>query len=224
MRFLSTHSIILLTEFKVLPRKTPGDKAVDDGTLDFENTVIGERDESKLLIEYNTVRRGRKDPNKNIRGDRVQKRYPELVDFNDAKSVNKLNGWRGQIFRRNFPEVFRKKCNHAWLQAEVDTVLKLVSALLASGKGWTWASLAKSYNSKMAGQLQKAGEKLVKGGNRKADILKEDRQAPRRTGVSIQGALNKLQGYHELMEEFYPTVDKDGNEANRENFSEMEED
>jgi hypothetical protein len=195
-------------QVQIPPRKTPGDKAVDDGTLDFENAVVGERDESKLFIEYSTIRRDPKDPNKTIRGDRVQKHYPELVDFNDAKSVNKLNGWRGQIFRRNFPEICRKKFNHAWLQTEMDTVLELVRAQMTSGKRWTWVSLANSYNSKMVGQLQKAGEKLVKGGNRKADILKEDRLAPRRTGASIQGALNKLQEYRELMEELLPTVEK----------------
>lgn len=196
-------------QVQIPPRKTPGDRAVDDGTLDFENAVVGEKDESKLCIEYSTTRSDPKNPNNTIRGDRVQKRYSELVDFNDAKSVNKLNGWRGQIFRRNFPEICRKKFNYPWLQTETDTVLELLRAQMTNGKRWTWVSLANSYNSKMAGQLQKAGEKLVKGGNRKADILKEDRPAPRRTGASIQGALNKLQEYRELMEELLPTADKD---------------
>jgi hypothetical protein len=196
-------------QVQIPPRKTPGDRAVDDGTLDFENAVVGEKDESKLCIEYSTTRSDPKNPNNTIRGDRVQKRYSELVDFNDAKSVNKLNGWRGQIFRRNFPGICRKKFNHSWLQTETDTVLELLRAQMTNGKRWTWVSLANSYNSKMAGQLQKAGEKLVKGGNRKADILKQDRLAPRRTGASIQGALNKLQEYCELMKELLPIVDKD---------------
>jgi hypothetical protein len=196
-------------QVQIPPRKTPGDKPVDDGTLDFENAVVGERDESKLFIEYSTTRRDPENPNNTIRGDRVQKRYPELVDFDDASSVNKLNAWRGQIFRRNFPEICRKKFNHPWLQTEMDTLLEVVRAQMTTQERLTWVSLANSYNSRIAGQLQMAGEKLVKGGNRKAGILKEDRQAPRRTGASIQGALNKLQEYHELMEELLPTVDED---------------
>jgi hypothetical protein len=35
--------------------------------------------------------------------------------------------------------------------------------------------------------------------------------------------LNKLQEYHELMEELLPTVDKDGNEADPEDLAETEE-
>ena len=90
----------------------------------------------------------------------------------------------------------------------MDTVLELLRAQMTNGKRWTWVSLANSYNSKMAGQPQKAGEKLVKGGNQKADILKEDRLAPRRTGASIQGALTKLQEYCELIEELLPTFEE----------------
>jgi hypothetical protein len=207
---------------QIPPRKTPGDIAVDDGTLDFENAVIGERDESKLFIEYSTTRRDPKNSNNMIRGDRVQKRYQEAVDFNDADSVKRLNAWRGQIFRRNFPEICRKKFNHPWLQTEMDVVLELVRAQMTTHQRLTWISLANTYNLKMAGHLQKAGEKLVKGGNRKADILKEDRQAPRRTGASIQGTLNKLQEFREMMEELLPTVDTHGNEADWEDYAETE--
>ncbi len=205
------------------PRKTPGDKAIDDGTIDFENAVVGERDESKLSIDYNTTRRDPNNHGNTISGDRVQNRYRETVDFNDENSVRRLNAWRSQILRRNFPDR-RKKSLHPWLQSEMETVLGLIREQMKARRTFRWTSVANSYNREMSATTQKAGEKLFKGGNRKVSVLKRDRQTPWRTASSIIGATTKWQEYRDLMDEYLPLVEEDENDANQEDFVETEDD
>jgi hypothetical protein len=77
--------------------------AIDDGRADFESAVVGLRDESKLSIDYNTIRQDHKNTRHTVPGNRVKNRYHLNVDFGGKESVRKLNTGRRQILGRNFP-------------------------------------------------------------------------------------------------------------------------
>jgi hypothetical protein len=63
---ISSSSKVLLSTFladmclQQVPRRKPGDVAIDDGTIDFKRAVFGVEDPSKLIINFDTTR---PDPN-----------------------------------------------------------------------------------------------------------------------------------------------------------------
>lgn len=192
------------------PRRTKGDKAIDDGTVDFEPAAVGLRDGLKLIADYNTIRPDPNNPGKFIPGDRVKNRYHREVDFNDAESVRKLNAWRHQLFRRCFPEFARPQLRY--LESEKQTILGLMKDQMERNSAYLrWNKLTNDYNRQMSEVIQRVGEKLVAAGNRKAHVLAEDRKAPWRTRSAIAGISSKWQEYRNLVDSYTRTVGADGN-------------
>jgi hypothetical protein len=135
----------------------------------------------------------------------VPNRYPHAVDFNSTASVKKLNTWRSQILGRNFPA--SRKTREHWLQIEKQLVLDLVTSQLQIRSSIKWNKLANSFNRKMVGTTQYAGEKFCSRGTRILDVLEEDRAAPWRTKSSIQGMCFKWTEYKALLDAAIPEVE-----------------
>jgi hypothetical protein len=152
----------------------------------------------------------------------VQSVYGVDVNWNDKHSVKKLDAWRQQLFRRNFPT--RARSLHPWLQSEMETVLGHIREQMDTRKNFAWASLTNSYNRTIAGTTQKAGEKIVNAGNRKAHVLKKDRKAPWRTASSIMRSASKWQEYCDLMESYLPFVTEDENGDGKEGAVDLSDD
>ncbi|KAE9369337.1 hypothetical protein N431DRAFT_510896 [Stipitochalara longipes BDJ] len=192
------------------PRKPRGGKAIDDGTIDFSSAVIGTQDDSKLSLDFNTIRPDPKNPSNSIPGERVTNRYHLTVDFNDKNSVRKLNIWRKQIIGRNFPDK-KSKTVQSWLQNEKQLVLDLMREQMEHHGYIKWNRLTNTYNRRMAGVTQRAGEELVAQGNRKAGVLKEDREAPWRTKSALAGVKDRWQEFKDMVEASLPSVGEDEN-------------
>jgi hypothetical protein len=195
------------------PKKTYGDIALNDGTVDFKSAVVGIEDLSKLDIDFDTTRSDPKNPGKTIPGDRVYNRYHHNVDFNDKESVARLNKWRYQILSRKFPPTRRGQ--EFWLQSEKETALKLMNEQLERHKNLKWNRLTNAYNRQTAGVTQRAGEKFVASGNRKSEVLKEDRQAPWRTKSSLMNDSSRWQEYTDLVEAYARTAEQNNEAGSR---------
>lgn len=181
------------------PLRTAGEVVVDDGTHDREPCRVGTPQPEKLVIEFQVVRKDPKNPSKVISLPNIQHRYRRKVDWNDKKSVGELSRWRGQIFFRCLGP--KRGSRHVWLESERDLFLDLLEEHLKEiGGRWTrinWDAVAKQYNERLKGVIQKAGEmtaerrydKNYQRTNRdpmsKSQPLKEDRKAPIRTGGSL---------------------------------------
>lgn len=181
------------------PLRTAGEIVVDDGTHDREPCKVGTPQPEKLVIEFQVVRKDPKNPSKVITLPNVQHKYRRKVDWNDKQSVGDLSRWRGQIFFRCLGP--KRGSRHVWLESERDIFLDLLEEHLKEVSGrWSkidWDVVAKRYNKRLKGVIQKAGEKTAerrydKNYQRnspyptsKSQPLKEARKAPIRSGGSL---------------------------------------
>jgi hypothetical protein len=181
------------------PLRTAGDIVVDDGTHDREPCKVGTPQPEKLVIEFQVVRKDPKNPSKVITLPNIQHKYRRKVDWNDKQSVGELSRWRGQIFFRSLGP--KRGSRHVWLESERDIFLDFLEGHLKEvGGRWSridWDVVAKRYNKRLKGVIQKAGEMTAerrydKNYQRnstyltsKSQPLKEDRKAPIRSGGSL---------------------------------------
>lgn len=155
------------------------------------------KDLTKLEINFDTVLKCEK-TGKILDHHFVHNRYQHPVDWNNARSVGKLNGWRRQILGRNFPPT--RKTREFWLQSEKDLALELIKQHLLARGFVKWRKLANEYNRYYTDVVQRRGEKLLtKFG--KMDRLENDRAAPWRTSGSLIGMAIKWPEVKDLYKE-----------------------
>lgn len=86
-----------------------------------------------------------------------------------------------------------------WLESEKQAALAVMREQMKASPGhWKWPAIRDAYNMRMAGTVQRAGEKLAKAGT-----LKEDRVAPTRSIPGIRGtAYESWPEYHAMVEKY----------------------
>ncbi|TAQ88863.1 hypothetical protein B7494_g2794 [Chlorociboria aeruginascens] len=137
------------------PRLRPGETIVTHvNDLDRKSAVVAKREDSKLRISVKTT------------NDRiVHNDYGNKVDWNDRKSVDRLNRWRNQVLRRCSGGDGKRR--PTFLETEIDTFLDILEShlqLLDVGGQWSrikWKAVVATFNELLAGKIFKAGEKTV---------------------------------------------------------------
>ncbi|CZR57654.1 uncharacterized protein PAC_07543 [Phialocephala subalpina] len=177
---------------KNAPKRRRGDEAIGHN-VDKEMAVLGEADDSKLVIVFDTRRKSKLNPGNYIPGERVVYDWLELgntyPDWKSVKDIRRLNKWRRQIMKRNFGKV--RNDRPPWIQSEKRLVLDLVAEQLLRKPKLKWNRLANRYNEVQRGVVQKAEEKLLAKGKNNEDILVKDRDSPWRTRGSIYAMSRK---------------------------------
>jgi len=166
------------------------------GGLDRSPAVVGSRDPTKLVIQYDTrkVIHKRGTPQL-VKGAGAFYRYPHRMDWNSKENIKKLNAWREQIHRRQFDR--KRKTRHYWLESEKVAVLEAFETHLQEralrGKNEPlWNRLANTYNARYYNRIQRTGSRFVADGRAKGDgLMDRDRLTPWRTANSLLGISKK---------------------------------
>jgi hypothetical protein len=101
------------------PKRKPGDRAIDDGTIDRSPVKLHLVEPWKLKFHFETERDDPIKPGKVIPGNPVCFDYLEFhpsVDWASPEHIKRLNQWRSQIFSRSFAP--SRKPREMWLLAE----------------------------------------------------------------------------------------------------------
>jgi hypothetical protein len=101
------------------PKRKPGDRAIDDGTIDRSPVKLHMVEPWKLKFHFETERDDPSTPGEVIPGNPVCFDYLEFhppVDWANPDHIKRLNQWRSQIFSRSFAP--SRKPREMWLVAE----------------------------------------------------------------------------------------------------------
>lgn len=125
--------------------------------------------------------------------------YEQEVDWEDNKSVSKLNGWRHGNYIRQLGRKNEEWNRKPWLASERDRLLDILSNHLATRNGrWrliSWDEVADAFNAGFEGTVQKVGAmtasrvKTKDGKPSFGQPLKKNRTAPHRSESALRNQI-----------------------------------
>ncbi|KUJ14883.1 uncharacterized protein LY89DRAFT_735944 [Mollisia scopiformis] len=142
---------------KNAPIRRSGEKAIDDGSFDKTNAVLGIVDHSKLTITLYMQTQDPDRPEEYIRGEKRTYTYlHQNPDFHDKKDIMTINKWRQQVFSRCLGRIGKSRV--PWLKSEKQLVLDLVRQQFQRRSMVKWNKLANTYNEIQDGVMQGVGD------------------------------------------------------------------
>jgi hypothetical protein len=210
----STHKGKPLHRLAHAPKRKPGDRAIDNGTIDRSPAKLHMIEPWKLKFHFETERDDPSTPGEVIPGNPVYFDYLEFhppIYWANPDHIKRLNQWRSQIFSRSFAP--SRKPREMWLVAEKKFLLDQIEELLKKQGFLKWKRLANSYNRHFMDTTQTAGEKVVFHGIKQAPVLIETREAPWRTSKSMISAAGRWTEFDLLLKKYdqVPTINEDQN-------------
>ncbi|PMD16683.1 hypothetical protein NA56DRAFT_308287 [Hyaloscypha hepaticicola] len=134
-----------LAKKKFTAKRKYGERCIPDPSINRDCAVVGPPDLSKLSVTFQTERP-----------------EPNNPDWNDKKSVDKLNSWRYQLFKRTIGQ--KRESRPPWTISEQNKVIELVHAHLnASSTGGRyskvkWNEIERNFNQYFQNQFHRKGE------------------------------------------------------------------
>ncbi|KAL2064003.1 hypothetical protein VTL71DRAFT_4497 [Oculimacula yallundae] len=186
------------------PVRHPSQRIIDNGDYDRVPAVVGEMDESKMILSFDCERLNKK-TGLYVPDGKLHYKCRKNVDWDDKDSVVALQRWRQQSFGRAIgPE---QPAREMWLESERDLLLGILQQHLADVGGRLskapWKAIAAAYNEALRGTTQVAGELsaerlytfTIKGKDEEVEVrskghrLPKDRTAPVRSILACQNQL-----------------------------------
>jgi hypothetical protein len=115
---------------KFTAKRKFGERCIPDPNINRDCAVVGKPDPSKLSVTFQTERPGPDNRKSFISSDPVTYEYSNPVDWNDRKSVDKLNSWRYQVLKRTIGQ--KRESRPPWTVTEQSKLIELMSAHLKS--------------------------------------------------------------------------------------------
>lgn len=185
------------------PKRKPGDRSIDDRTIDRSPAKLHIVEPWKLKFHFETERDDPSTPGEVIPGNPVYFDYLEFhqpVDWGNLDHIKRLNQWRSQIFSRSFAP--SRKPREMWLVAEKKFLLDQIEEHLKKQGFLKWKRLANSYNRHFTDTTQSAGERVVFHGIKQAPVLIETREAPWRTSKFMVSAAGRWAEFDMLLKKY----------------------
>ncbi|KAF4624741.1 hypothetical protein G7Y89_g13428 [Cudoniella acicularis] len=139
----------------------PGQRVIDDGTLDRSATKINTPDDSKLTITIPVEEVDEKDPTKRTPCEAFEFEYKGLINWYDRASVKQLRTWRHHMFNRLLGS--KREAGVPWLEVERDALFDILQVHLktkAVGGRYSkidWDFITERLNERFVNTPQKKG-------------------------------------------------------------------
>lgn len=143
------------TRNSTTPVRKPGDRGIDDGSLDRDIAKLGEEDRTKFVIIIPCERKNKQtgiyeptDP------AYFPYRHIDNFDWNDKSCIKALNSWRNQVFVRCLGK--KGDTRQSWAAKELEELLAIMSDHLKSPAvrgSWgliDWEAVATRFNQGLA--------------------------------------------------------------------------
>jgi hypothetical protein len=140
-------------------------------------------------------------PNSWVFGRKMVARFRrrDWVGWNDKRSIQQLNSWREQVFRRCFGK--SRETRDVWLNSEMQRILQLIREQLEEVPGReaiAWNRLCRDFNRDAYG-IQRAGNRIVPGKSGEVKFTTSDRTAPWRSVAALKSRRDCWQEMRDLM-------------------------
>jgi len=147
---------------KHVAKRKHGERCLPDPTISRDNALVGHPDLSKTSFILQTERPDSENPGTFSPSDPVHFIYAKEVDWNNKESVNKLNSWRYQVFKRTWGQ--KRDSRPPWTINEKDKLLEMMSSHLSSpatGGRYSqinWAEIERNFNQFFQNHIHRKGE------------------------------------------------------------------
>jgi hypothetical protein len=147
---------------KFTAKRKYGERCIPDPSINRDCAVVGLPDLPKLSVTFQTERPKPNNPGNFIPSDPVTYNYQCSVDWNDKKSVDKLNSWRYQLFKRTIGQ--KRESRPPWTISEQNKVIELVHAHLNSSSTGgryskiKWNEIERDFNQYFQNRFHHKGE------------------------------------------------------------------